>query len=139
MPGSSPVLVARRSLSVLISVDLPTLGMPQISTRKGLTMPPRSGASARQAATSTLAGPGTLASRPSARVSGSALKCASQAAVRSASARSCLFSTFNAGLPCVRLASKGLRLEPGRRASSSSITTSMSGSRLAMAFWVECM
>ena len=44
-PASSPVLVARLPVSVLISVDLPTLGMPQISTRMGLTMLPRVGAS----------------------------------------------------------------------------------------------
>jgi hypothetical protein len=36
-------------------------------------------------------------------------------------------------------ASSGLVLEPGRRASSSSITTSMSGNRSAIAFLVVCM
>ena len=46
MPASSPVLAALRRTSVLMSVLLPTLGTPQISTRSGLTMPPRSGASA---------------------------------------------------------------------------------------------
>src|SRR5258708_18656175 len=33
----------RLPLMELISVDLPTLGMPQISTRMGLAMPPRLG------------------------------------------------------------------------------------------------
>ena len=43
-PASSPVLAARFPLRVLIKVDLPTLGMPQMSTRMGLAMPPRLGA-----------------------------------------------------------------------------------------------
>ena len=56
MPASSPVLVARLPVSVLIKVDLPTLGMPQISTRIGLTMLPRSGARAWQASINLRAG-----------------------------------------------------------------------------------
>ena len=72
-PASSPVLAARLPLSVLISVDLPTLGMPQISTRMGLTMPPRLGASSKQASMSARAGAVTLASSAMARVSGWAL------------------------------------------------------------------
>jgi hypothetical protein len=72
-PASSPVLAARLPLSVLISVDLPTLGMPQISTRIGLTMPPRLGASSWQASISARAGAVTLASSAMARVSGWAL------------------------------------------------------------------
>ena len=51
-----------------MSVDLPTLGMPQISTRMGLTMLPRVGASVWQASISALAGVFMLASRPMARV-----------------------------------------------------------------------
>jgi hypothetical protein len=47
--------------------------MPQISTRIGLAMPPRLGESAWQASTSCRAGVVWLASRPMARVSGSAL------------------------------------------------------------------
>ena len=40
----------------LISVDLPTSGMPQISTRMGLAIPPRVGASTWHAAISALVG-----------------------------------------------------------------------------------
>ena len=58
MPASSPVLAARLPIKVLMSVDLPTLGMPQISTRMGLTMPPRRGASSKQAAMMARAGRG---------------------------------------------------------------------------------
>jgi len=72
-PASSPVLAARLPLRVLISVDLPTLGMPQISTRMGLAMPPRLGASSWQAATSALAGVLMLASSGKARTPGMAL------------------------------------------------------------------
>ena len=72
-PASSPVLAERLPLRVLISVDLPTLGMPQISTRIGLAMPPRLGASAWQAATKARAGVVMLASSPSARTPGMAL------------------------------------------------------------------
>src|SRR6218665_1012295 len=43
-PASSPVLAWRLWLRRLISVDLPTFGTPQISTRMGLAMPPRGGA-----------------------------------------------------------------------------------------------
>ena len=53
-----------------MSVDLPTFGMPQTITRTGLTMPPRKGASARQASMSGRAGAATCASMASARVSG---------------------------------------------------------------------
>ena len=68
MPASSPVLVARLPVKVLISVDLPTLGMPQISTRIGLTMLPRVGASTWQASISRRAGVVALASSSMARV-----------------------------------------------------------------------
>ncbi len=56
-----------------MSVDLPTLGMPQIKTRSGLTMPPRNGANSRQALMSCLAGAVSVADRPMARVAGMAL------------------------------------------------------------------
>ena len=72
-PASSPVLAARLPLRVLISVDLPTLGIPQISTRSGLVMPPRRGASWWQASISARAGVVMLASSGTARVPGSAL------------------------------------------------------------------
>ena len=72
-PASSPVLAARLPLRVLMSVDLPTLGMPQMSTRMGLTMPPRLGASCWQASISALAGEVMLVSRPMARTPGMAL------------------------------------------------------------------
>ena len=72
-PASSPVLAARLPLSVLISVDLPTLGMPQISTRIGLAMPPLKGASWWQASTRARAGVVMPASSGSARTPGMAL------------------------------------------------------------------
>ena len=43
MPGSLPVLADFLPNMLLIKVDLPTLGMPQINTRKGFSMPPRLG------------------------------------------------------------------------------------------------
>ena len=122
MPASSPVLAALRPVSVLISVDLPTLGTPQISTRMGLASPPRLGARAWQASMRARAGAATLASSPIARVPGRLL-----------------FSTLSEGRPAVSSASSGLALEPGRRASSSSITASMSLMRSAMALRVRCM
>ncbi|MCY1527112.1 hypothetical protein D9M68_621680 [compost metagenome] len=73
MPASSPVLALRPPVSVLMRVDLPTLGMPQISTRIGLAMPPRLGDSSWQARTMRCAGMVRLASSAMARVSGSAL------------------------------------------------------------------
>ena len=139
MPASSPVLAWRLLLSVLISVDLPTLGTPQISTRMGLAMPPRLGASRWQASMSLRAGAGSDASSGTARVSLWALYQSNQRAVRSGSATSCLFSTLSLGLWSVISASSGLALEPGRRASSTSITTSMSLTRSEMAFLVRCM
>ena len=72
-PASSPVLAARLPLRVLIRVDLPTLGMPQMSTRMGLTMPPRLGANWRLASIKALAGDTTLVSRPMALTPGRAL------------------------------------------------------------------
>src|SRR2546427_7921979 len=69
MPASSPVLACRLPLMELISVDLPTLGMPQISTRMGLAMPPRLGASSLQASISRRVGAGSEASSAMARVS----------------------------------------------------------------------
>ena len=72
-PASSPVLAARLPFKVLMSVDLPTLGMPQISTRMGLAIPPRRGASWWQASTSARAGVLTRASKGSARTPGMAL------------------------------------------------------------------
>ena len=139
MPGSSPVLALRWPTRVLISVDLPTFGIPQINTRTGLTMPPRPGTRARQAATSTRAGAATVASSASACVPGSVRRWASHSSVIAGSARSCLLSTFSAGLPAVSSASSGLALEPGSRASSSSMTTSMPGKRAASALRVACM
>src|SRR3989344_705809 len=58
MPASSPVLAWRLLLSVLMSVDLPTLGTPQISTRMGLAMPPRLGDSRWHAPISLRVGAG---------------------------------------------------------------------------------
>ena len=139
MPGSSPVFAATRPASELMTVDLPTLGMPQISTRSGLTMPPRSGASSRQASTMRCTGAPARPSSATAWVAGWSLKCCSHSAVRCASAKSCLLSTFSAGLPRVRSASSGLPLDPGSRASSISITTSMPLTRSMMAFLVEFM
>jgi len=66
---SSPVLAWRLLLKVLISVDLPTLGTPQISTRMGLAMPPRLGDSRWQASISLRVGAGSEASGGKARVS----------------------------------------------------------------------
>src|SRR6218665_2509249 len=57
-PASSPVLAWRLWLRRLISVDLPTFGTPQISTRMGLAMPPRWGASRWQSAISWRTGAG---------------------------------------------------------------------------------
>ena len=54
-------------------------------------------------------------------------------------AKSCLLSTLSAGLPAVSWASMGLALEPGKRASSSSITTSISLTRSSIALRVRCM
>ena len=139
MPASSPVLAWRLFDSVLMRVDLPTLGTPQISTRMGLAMPPRPGASKWQAATRRRAGAASEASSAMARVPGWALYHCTQASVRSGSARSCLLSTLSVGLCPVSSASSGLALEPGRRASSTSMTTSMSLMRSAIAFLVRCM
>ena len=50
IPGSLPVLADFLPIIPLINVDLPTFGIPQINTRKGLSMPFRLGTSARQAA-----------------------------------------------------------------------------------------
>lgn len=51
-------------------VDLPTLGMPQINTRMGLTMLPRVGARVWQASIRRRAGVVSLASSAIARVAG---------------------------------------------------------------------
>ncbi len=138
-PASSPVLASRLADRVLISVDLPTLGMPQISTRMGLERPRRLGASCRHASMSRRAGAASDASSAIALVPGRALYQASHAGVRVGSATSCLLSTFSAGLWPVSSASSGLLLEPGKRASSSSITTSMSLMRSPIALRVRCM
>ncbi|MNL57107.1 hypothetical protein D3C87_1806450 [compost metagenome] len=139
MPASSPVLAWRLLLSVLISVDLPTLGTPQISTRMGLAMPPRLGDSRWHASISLRVGAGSDASSGKARVSLWALYQSTHCAVRSGSATSCLLSTLSVGLWPVISASSGLALEPGKRASSTSITTSMSLMRSVMALRVRCM
>jgi hypothetical protein len=73
MPASSPVFAWRLPVSELMSVDLPTLGTPQVSTRMGLARPPRPGASAWQAGASACAAPASLACSASARVPGMAL------------------------------------------------------------------
>ncbi|MCY1379776.1 hypothetical protein D9M69_675240 [compost metagenome] len=73
MPASSPVLALRPPVSVLMRVDLPTLGMPQISTRIGLAMPPRLGDSSKHDAMMARAGAVMLASSEMARVLGWAL------------------------------------------------------------------
>jgi hypothetical protein len=72
-PATSPVFVARLPLSVLMRVDLPTLGMPQMSTRMGLAMPPRLGESSKHASINALAGETMLVSNAMARVWGRAL------------------------------------------------------------------
>ncbi len=54
---------------VLIRVDLPTLGTPQIKTRMGRDIPPRWGASSRHRGMRRRAGAGSLASMAMARVS----------------------------------------------------------------------
>jgi hypothetical protein len=70
MPASSPVLVARLPVRVLMRVDLPTLGMPQISTRMGLTMVPRRGRQRVAGVDEAARGRGSLASSSMARVLG---------------------------------------------------------------------
>lgn len=123
----------------LISVDLPTLGMPQISTRMGLAMPPRFGASSLQASISRRVGAGSEASSAMARVSLWALYQSSHSGVRAASARSCLLSTCRRGLWPVSSCSSGLLLDPGRRASSTSMTTSISLTRSVITLRVRFM
>ena len=139
MPGSLPVLALFLPSMPLIRVDLPTLGMPQISTRKGFSMPLRCGTSLRQAAIILAAALRSDASSAMALVWGRLWNSASQISVRSGSAKSCLFNIFSLGLSAESLAKSGFSLDAGRRASSTSITISTLFKRSIMAFLALCM
>ena len=139
MPGSLPVLADFLPSMALIRVDLPTLGMPQISTRRGLSMPLRWGTSDLLATISFCAAWRSDASSAIERVSSRLLKYSSQTAVRSGSARSCLFKIFSLGLPRASCASSGFSLEAGMRASSISTTISTLFRRSAIAFFALFM
>ena len=127
MAGSSPVSATRRLRSALISVDLPTLGMPITSMRKGFSGLSRCGASAPAMRVTLAASPGFLHDSATAVTPFSAPKARSQAAVASGSARSALLSTLRQGRCRLARSSAiiGLVLAPGRRASSTSMTTSV--------------
>lgn len=139
MPASSAALACFFPVMVLIRVDLPTLGTPQIKTRMGRDIPPRWGASSRHRGMRRRAGAGSLASMAMARVSAWALYHCSQAWVCTGSATSCLLSSLTRGLWPVRVCSRGLKLEPGMRASSTSMTTSMALMRSSISWRVRCM
>ena len=139
MPGSLPVLADFLPIMPLIKVDFPTLGMPQINTRKGLSKPPRCGIIWRQARVILAVALASDASNAKACVCSRLLNSLSHRVVRSGSAKSCLLRIFSFGLPRESCASKGFSLEAGKRASSISITISMLLMRSAMAFFALFM
>ena len=126
--GSSPTLAIFFFISAFISVDLPTLGMPMIISRSGLKLSSRCGASFCASAGSFATSPGFLAEMATAFTPGWRSKYAIHAAVAAGSARSLLFRTLRQGrCRCARSSwIMGLLPASGTRASSTSITTSIS-------------
>jgi hypothetical protein len=92
--GSSPTAATLRLTQVFISVDLPTLGMPMIISRKGLKASSRWGASFWASPASFATSLAFLAEIATASTLGCLLKYSSQARVASGSARSALFSSL---------------------------------------------
>ncbi|KYF57546.1 hypothetical protein BE08_05360 [Sorangium cellulosum] len=149
--GSSPTLATLRSMSVLMIVDLPTLGMPTIMARTTLPGPVLGGARrlqssgirrrasddwvAESAIASTLP-PGDAS--PGAGCSASRWR--SHAFVTAGSARSLLLSTLTHGFWPRSSATTGFSLACGMRASSTSMMTSCDGidsaiMRRALVMW----
>src|SRR5574343_1451025 len=128
--GWSPTAATFFLTKAFINVDLPTLGMPMIMRRSGLTASLRCGASfcARDGILAT--SPAFLQEMATALTPGWASKWASQALVASGSARSALLRIFRQGR-CRKARSSwiiGLLEAWGRRASSTSTTTSATAS-----------
>ena len=123
--GRSATSATRRPFNVLMSVDLPTFGMPTTSARTGLPGPVRPGTSSRHSA-GMRATPLRSAARIATARAPVPVSRPSQRSVTDSSARSALLSARTHGRSSRSSSSIGFALASGRRASSTSITTSVS-------------
>src|SRR5882724_49523 len=138
--GLSLVLATWRSISTLISVDLPTLGTPAISARRGRSLVWRSPSRAASSAIRLRVSCGRSGVDANAAIRPSRSSAAIHARVTAGSARSLLVSTLMQGLSPRSSPTTGFVLAAGSRASITSIARSCDGmssasSRRALVMW----